>query len=218
MRRALIRKPTGKKPQIVRERKLYGNDRINYKRNQRNGKIIGTKQIGADEGGKEIERKHRKITKAKHIPTQRKKSDKNPTNQNPRKENGKDHDPTGSGRTEVARCRASIAGGGASLWPRELLNRGLCWLFAHCGAAVAPTDACCGGAVVAGRKELLGDDISCGAGKRPKETPPSASSSSLRATVSAMPSAPGERRPEVLLCADVRLGKERLRQADPPRR
>jgi hypothetical protein len=121
MRRALIRKPTGKKPQIVRERKLYGNDRINYKRNQRNGKIIGTKQIGADEGGKEIERKHRKITKSKHIPTQRKKSDKNPTNQNPRKENGKDHDPTGSGRTEVARCRASIAGGGASLWPRELV-------------------------------------------------------------------------------------------------
>jgi hypothetical protein len=103
MRRALIRKPTAKKPQIVRERKLYGNVRINYKRNQRNGKIIGTKQILADEGGKEIDRKHRKITKAKYIPTQRKKkTDKNPTNQNPRKENGKDHDPTGSGRTEVA--------------------------------------------------------------------------------------------------------------------
>jgi hypothetical protein len=73
MRRALIRKPTAKKPQIVRERKLYGNARINYKRNIRNGKIIGTKQILADEGGKEIDRKHRKITKAKHIPTQRKK-------------------------------------------------------------------------------------------------------------------------------------------------
>jgi hypothetical protein len=207
MRRALIRKPTAKKPQIVRERKLYGNARINYKRNQRNGKIIGTKQIGADEGGKEIERKHRKITKAKHSPTQRKKSDKNPTNQNPRKENGKDHDPTGSGRTEVARCR-----GGASLWPRELVA------CAGSSPIVMPLSRqrTPGGAVVAGRKELLGDDISCAVGKRPKETPPSASSSSLRAIVSAMPSAAGERRPEVLLCADVCLGKERLRQSDPP--